>query len=262
MSFPNVDMSEAAVSRRLAEVVALNRVCDSLQHAGSAKWGGHPVWEVRLQVLRRQLRSMPAAASLPELVALWQAPDFTGPARYLEFTALLTDACRASTQVHAHFAAVRNASRPTAGQRQGVSDWLALNDALDEPDVSLAWFDEAVAIGAEVLPWSRLTRRVLERGRPGDYAMLFPDSLERMRTTRQLLDDESLPAERQAVVRRKWQLEAALLVRAGEASGAAPGLRTAATELDASPEFSTQLSRSFDELRLEWLARREEFSGA
>lgn len=254
-------MSPEAIARRLAEVGALNRLCASLAEAGERGLPSRSVDE-RLTAITRGVETGQADAVVAELVALWNAPeselDFRR--RHLELVPLLTRACHASQLARERFSAIRDQTRPGPGQRAGTASWLALNDALDEPQVTLDWFDERVARGDEVVGFSALVCCVLARGRPEDYVRLMDDPAESLavifgHTPPGLPPAHDFPVKFRDILSSEARHEAAMLVRAVELVTPGSDLRRQALALDPSAELADRLEQSFDELRAQWLVR-------
>ncbi len=98
--------------------------------------------------------------------------------RRRDFMPVLAAACRRFPTVRAHFISMRDAQTPAFGARNGVSDWLALNEALDDSPRILEWFDQSRSAGHTPPPFSILEEAVLQRGRPADYLAWLPGGPE------------------------------------------------------------------------------------
>jgi hypothetical protein len=132
---------------------------------------------MQLEILRRELETCADEAALAAMKRAWV--DITDPlARWVELVKVLSEACRRFPGVRAHFASLRDAQTPALGATRGIADWLALNEALDDEERTLAWFQETRAQRRRTGRFSRLERVVRIRGTPSDYLWLLADSPE------------------------------------------------------------------------------------
>lgn len=196
----------------------------------------------RLQLAAEALNDGRADDALDDLVWFWEHGD---PLRRVsELIEILAVAIELSEKVRAHFAALRDATTPATGKKgSGVADWLALNEALGEPQRSLAWFDALVARGETPIQLlSRLRALLIARGRVTDLLHTVKDPVAEIA--------QWLGTDENDAFRDDNRLEAALLFKAIEAGrpelvGAA---RAALRTRDDTPELQALLSASFEEL--------------
>jgi hypothetical protein len=182
--------------------------------------------------------------------------------RGTSFIELLVDAVKRWPMLRRVVESWRDATAPSGDEdHHGLMDWLALNDALDEPDRTYAWFDDRVRRGAVPIPqMTRLRRRVLERSRPGDLLCLMTDPLEEVHGVlrRQAqVPLEELPSEIKDVMADADCAELALIWRATEmaAPAKAPGVLQAILRGQPSERLKAFLERSFEDLRARELER-------
>jgi hypothetical protein len=199
-----------------------------------------------------------ADEALRPLAAFWDDPKADYLQRMTMFIELLQMACEQSAAVRSHFAAVRDSFAPRSDDpREGLSKWLALNDALGEEAVTLAWFDDRVRRGALPVPMlSRVVAHVLRRARPEEYLAFTSSPLEYVREVLQLDTsppvnfDAEIAAELAEADRARNRLDAALMYLA--VAAAQPQLQAqlhaAISQLDDSPEMQALMRTPFAEL--------------
>jgi len=154
----------------------------------------------------------------------------------------------ASPRARRRFEALRDAAQPRADDAETTRDWLALNEALNEGDRTLAWFE---ALRGQPPEWLRAEPRLRElltsRERWTDVAALTPAPLEVLAREHAVIDQLRAagpmgPQLEEALDVLVYRLRdtAHVLVQALRAAGRhheLPALQRYARELDGSVEM-------------------------
>ncbi len=162
----------------------------------------------------------------------------------------LAQLAKQSVEAHERIRSWRDALDAKLGERASLVDWLTLNDVLEEPERTLAWFEtvkDAPPPELKLEEDHRLVELLEAQGRWNDLGRLFGDPVARLNESAARFRQE-VPAGMPEEVAHEWRgfgeralrQEAAMLVRALKAAGReaeAAAVRAKALELDGSGEM-------------------------
>ncbi len=196
--------------------------------------------------------------AFPHVEELWLrsaevSPSFGG-VRVSFLLALISELVRALPAAKRRFAALRDELEPRLStDGEAGTDWLALNDALDDEQRSVEWIDR---ITAAPPGWARSDFRVqdllVKRERWADLGRILSDPIGRLTSGFRHLDelrDAPIPEEHRAEMRgwltENCRKEAGILVKALRAAGRmadAEDVERVARERDPSDEMRRALA--------------------
>jgi len=219
------------------------REIDALREAAE---GRDP--SARLHLARRLVHDGHSDEALTHLVELWRHGHEWDPAwsgvRLSFLLGVVASLVDVWPPARARFEALRDELTPKLSEEEAVTDWLALNETLEQTQRSLSWFDTVKASPPDWLERQhRIEGLLVANERWADLGVLVRDPLVHFERTREIaqhmLDDQS-DGSLHEYARDSVRSAAATLIRAMRAAGReadAAAVQSAARSYDPSDDM-------------------------